>query len=178
MQLNPWGNTSGGNDEIFPESRIKVRVKTKMPLSVSLNQLTLRDTFQFNLNQDTDKTHIKSGNLVLNVSNTFPIACKPMLKLLDVDNNVLYELEVNGEISSGMNGTIDQKSGLLKMNSIIEVPLSENILSDIKRVKHILVDVVFNSPNPASGLNESQVIPFGAFLAMKMYAEPQTEIRY
>lgn len=178
LQLNPWGNTSGGNDEIFPTSRIKVRVKTKMPLKIAANGFTVRDTFNFNLKQDVTKTHIKSGVLTLDVSNSFPISCTPTLLLLDKNKQLLHNIPVTGEVTSGLYGTMDPKTGLMKKKSILTIPLSKEVLSDIQLVNSIIVTASFNTPSPASGLNEMQTINYGSFLAIKIHANLETEIRY
>jgi hypothetical protein len=52
LELNPWGNVSGGWNEIFPSSRFKVQFNAQMPLAVGADGLTLRDTFDFKLNQN------------------------------------------------------------------------------------------------------------------------------
>jgi hypothetical protein len=178
LQLNPWGNTSGGNDEVFPNSRIKVRVKTKMPLKIASNGLTVRDTFDFNIKQDLTKTHIKSGVLTLNIVNAFPISCTPSLIFLDKDKQILHSLPITGEITSGLYGDLNPKNGLMEKKSVLTIPLSNEILSDIHLVEHIVVTANFNTPTPASGLNEMQSINYGAFLAVKIHANFETEIRY
>jgi hypothetical protein len=178
LQLNPWGNTSGGNDEVFPDSRIKVRVKTKMPLKIASNGLTVRDTFDFNIKQDLTKTHVISGVLTLNVVNSFPISCTPSLMFLDENKELLHNIPLSGEITSGLFGDLDPKTGLMKKNSIVSVPLSKEILSDIHRVRSIVVTAIFNTPSVSSGLNEIQSIKYRSFLAVKIHANFETEIRY
>ncbi|NRA12511.1 MAG: hypothetical protein HRT57_11210, partial [Crocinitomicaceae bacterium] len=69
IQLNPWGNTSGTWDEIYPNSTLKVKLHAQMPLAIGLNDLILEETFEVDLNQDVEKTRILSGELILNTSN-------------------------------------------------------------------------------------------------------------
>ena len=44
IQLNPWGNTSGGWNEIFPNSHLKVSIDASLPLLIGADGLTIRDT--------------------------------------------------------------------------------------------------------------------------------------
>ena len=176
LQLNPWGNVSGGNDEIFPFSKIKLKVKAQLPLAMSANGLTLKDTFDINLEQDKSKTHIESGIITMKATNAFPLSCDAVLYLMDSNNVILHSVVAGAQISSALLGTIDVVDGLYKKNTTVDFVLSEAILNDINKIKKVLVEARFDTPNPSSGLSEIQSIPFGAFLAVKLNAKLNTKI--
>ena len=168
FQLNPWGNTSGGNDEIFPNSRIKVKVHAEMPLSIGADGLTLRDTFDINIPNDETKTHVNSGVFTLSATNAFPLSCQPVLYLMDENNNILHTIIAESQISSSLMGTTDPTDGIKKKKSNVDFVLNESVTNDLKLVKKVIVEAVFNTPNITSGLSEQQNIPNGAFLAVNL----------
>jgi hypothetical protein len=176
LQLNPWGNTSGGNDEVFPFSKIKLKVKAQMPLSLSANGLTLKDTFDLDLEQDNSKTHIESGLISMNATNAFPLSCDAVLYLMDSSNVILHTIVANSQISSALLGAVDANDGLFKKKSKVDFILSEAALKDINKIKKVVVEARFDTPNPASGLSEMQSIPLGAFLAVKLNVKLNTKI--
>lgn len=176
LQLNPWGNTSGGNDEVFPFSKIKLKVKAQLPLSLSSNGLTLKDTFNLDLSQDDSKTHIQNGIITLNATNAFPLSCDAVLYLMDSSNVILHTVVAGSQISSALMGTMDASDGLFKKKSKVEFILNEAVLKDINKIKKVMVEASFNTPNPTSGLSEMQSIPLGAFLAVKLNVKLNTKI--
>jgi len=168
LQLNPWGNVSGGADEVFPSSRIKAKVNFQMPLQVGTDGLTLRDTFNFDINQDTKKIHANSAILTLNATNAFPISCEPVLFFMDENNFILHSVIGSAQISSSKLGSVNQQSGLMEKKSSIEFSLPPALVSDLDKIKFVIVEARFDSPNYLTGINEQQTIPFGAFLAVKL----------
>lgn len=176
LQLNPWGNVSGGNDEIFPFSKIKLKVKAQLPLSLSANGLTLKDTFNLDLEQDNAKTHIESGTIAMKATNAFPFSCDAVLYLMDSSNVILHTVIANAQISSALLGALDNADGLYKKKSDVDFVLSDAILKDINKIKKVVVEVRFDTPNPNTGLSEMQSIPLGAFLAVKLNAKLNTKI--
>jgi hypothetical protein len=176
LQLNPWGNVSGGNDEIFPFSKIKLKVKAQLPLSLSANGLTLKDTFDLDLDQDNSKTHIESGTISMNATNAFPLSCDAVLYLMDTNNVILHTIVANSQISSAMLGALDTNDGLYKKKSKVDFVLSDAILKDINKIKKVMVEARFDTPNSSTGLSEMQSIPLGAFLAVKLNVKLNTKI--
>ena len=176
LQLNPWGNVSGGNDEIFPFSKIKLKVKAQLPLALSANGLTLKDTFDLNLEQDNAKTHIESGKITMKTTNAFPLSCDAILYLMDSTDVILHSVVAGSQISSALFGTLDTTDGLYKKNSTVEFVLTDAILKDINKIKKVMVEARFDTPNPSTGLSEMQSIPLGAFLAVKLNAKLNTKI--
>jgi hypothetical protein len=167
LELNPWGNVSGGYNEIFPQSRLKVKVRAQMPLSIGADGLTLQDTFDLNLEQSVDKTHIGSGSFILNASNSFPISTGITLFLLDENGSLLHTVVGTELIASGTLGTYDVYSGLYKKDSELIYTLTEPMLKDIGKVKKVAVRAIFNTPDN-SGANIQTSIAARSFLAVKL----------
>ena len=178
LQLNPWGNVSGGNDEIFANSRLKIKIKSQIPLTVGADGLTLRDTFNIELKQNSNKTHAKSGLISLSATNAFPLACEPILYLLNENGSILYTINATSQIYSSLLGSLNTQSGLFEKSSLLEFVLTEDIVKNLDNIKKIIVQAKFDTPSPSSGINEVQSIPFGAFLAVKLRLKLNAEIVY
>lgn len=178
LQLNPWGNVSGGNDEIFQNSKLKIKIKSQMPLSISMDGLTLRDTFNLEVTQDLNKSHARSGIISLNATNAFPLSCEPILYFLNADGIIINTVSASSQIYSSLTGSINTQSGLFEKSSFVNFILNEEMVQNLNNTKKIIVQTKFNTPNPISGQNEVQAIPYGAFLAVKLKLKLNTDIVY
>ena len=176
VQLNPWGNTSAGNDEAFPNSRIKVKASAQLPLKLGLDGLTLRDTFDINFKQNEEKTHIESGLIYLDVSNAFPFSCDPVLYLMTQDGQILHTLIGSSQISSCEMAAMDPIDGLKKQPSHIEYLLEKEALSDLTIIKKIIVEARFDSPNASTGVSEPKQVQAKAFLSFKLRMKLNTKV--
>jgi len=175
FQLNPWGNVSGGWDEIFPTSRIKVRLKANMPLSIGFDNLVLRDTFDVVLNQDPEKTKILGGDIILNASNSFPFAGSFKLIFLNESGSVLHTVNSSNDVHASQFGTFSTNYNFDVCNSEVKISLPSNVVNDINDVTQIIVQVKLNSLNASTGISEVMSIPVGAFLAVKLKTKFKTE---
>jgi hypothetical protein len=176
VQLNPWGNTSAGNDEAFPNSRIKVKASAQLPLKLGLDGLTLRDTFDIDFKQNDNKTHVESGLIYLDVSNAFPFSCDPVLYLMTENGQILHTLIGSSQISSCEMAAIDPIDGLKKQPSHIEFLIEKEALSDLALIKKIIVEARFDSPNTSTGLSEQKQVQAKAFLSFKLRMKLNTKV--
>lgn len=178
IQLNPWGNTSGGWNEIFPDSRLKVSIDASMPLSIGADGLTIKDTFDFNVTQNTEKTHVVSGELVLKATNAFPMSGGIVLNLLDRQGNIIHTIAGSEDLQSSLFGNSVSSNGLQTSLSEIHFVLPLEILSELESINKIVVTAEFNTPNPVSNNNEQVLIPDEAFLGIKLKGAFKIENRY
>lgn len=170
LELNPWGNVSGGWDEIFPHSRLKVKLHAELPMTLGLDDLTLRDTFNIDLTQDKESSHVESGHIVLNATNAFPFKGQVVLFLMTENGQVLHTVSGSSALQSSLYGSVDSADGLRKMKSEVHFILSENAISDLDIIRKVCVRVKLDTPDPVSGSNQQVSIPAGAFLAVKLKA--------
>lgn len=177
IQLNPWGNTSGGWNELFPTSKLKVDVIAKMPLTIGLDGLTLKNTFDFQIKQDQEKSHIISGGLTLLASNAFPISGSITLEMLDANGVVIFTVEGTESIASSLTGSTFSK-GIQTANSIVHFYFTKEMIAKISQIKKLNVISKFSTPNTYSTVNEPIKIPEGAFLGVKIKSEFKIENRY
>jgi hypothetical protein len=170
LELNPWGNASGGYNEIFPQSRLKVKIHAELPMSLKIDDLTLRDTFDIDLVQDKDKSHIESGDLVLNATNAFPFKGDVQLYLMTESGLVLHTVTGSTSLQSSLYGSLDATDGLRKMKSELHFLLTKEMIDDLDVVRKVCVRVKLDTPDPVTGNNQTISIPAGAFLAVKLKA--------
>ncbi len=178
FQINPWGNTSGGYDELFPHSRLKVNLRATMPLSIGVNDLLVRDTFDLELNQDPEKTRIISGELILSASNSFPIGGTVKLHLLNESGNVLHTITASQPLKAAQFGAYSTAYSFNVANSELVFNLHDGVLVNVNDVRKIVVEAGFATENPATNLNEPMQIPVDAFLAIKLRAKLKSEMKF
>jgi hypothetical protein len=175
MELNPWGNVSGGWDEIFPQSALKVKLTGDMPLSIGLTDLVMQDTFDFSFKQDFTQTHIASGTMWLKATNAFPFSGVVTLYLMDAQGNIIATVNSSSEVASSVYGTI--VNGVLQKQSTVEFNLPDSVLDDLENVTQLSVRLKLNTPNPSTNVSEPVQIPAGAFFGMKVGAKLKLENR-
>ncbi|MCH2228869.1 MAG: hypothetical protein MK105_00895 [Crocinitomicaceae bacterium] len=178
IQLNPWGNVTGGWDEMFSQSRLKVNLEANMPLTIGVDELVLKDTFNLNFTQNENNTNVKSGEMMIQASNAFPFSADLMAYFLDDDGNILYQINGTNPIESSQFGSIDPASSLMMCYSEMKLVLGEEILDDLSLVKKIIIQSNFNSTNPNSNINEPMSIPVGAYLAVKVKTKFTSENKF
>lgn len=92
IELNPFGNTTGGFDEIFSTSKLALNLEAVMPLKLGVNQLVFSDTIAFDFKQEESQVKIVDGEIVLKTQNSFPFSGELIIELLDENDNVLSAL--------------------------------------------------------------------------------------
>jgi len=178
FEMNPWGNISGGWDQVFPDSRVQVKLNAQMPLSLGMDDLVLRDTFNLSLNQDPERTCIVSGDLILRAKNGFPFRADVSLYLLNENGNTLHTVQASDYIESSQYGVLDAQTNVLAETSEVVFSLTKDMLADINDVKKVVVRARLNSPDPISGVSSMILIPENAFLEVKLRSEFKTENRF
>lgn len=177
LELNPYGNISGGWDEFFPASKLQVMLKAQMPLSASMTDLTIQDTFELNIDSDQQSTHISEGKLKLMVSNAFPLQGEVKLFLLDKYGQTIETVIGSDLIPSSVYGTLISGQ-LQKSDATIYFDLNKNTLSNINSIKRVVVKVVLNTPDAISNNSDFVLIPEGAFMAFKLGTAFKLENRF
>ncbi|PHR26790.1 MAG: hypothetical protein COA38_14225 [Fluviicola sp.] len=178
IEINPWGNISAGSDEIYPDSRFKVRVHANLPLSIGFDGLIVQDTFPVDLSQNSSATRVTKGELLLKASNAFPISANVKLIFLNANKAVIHTINGTDVIQSAEYGNIDAASGLKIMHSDIKWILGSEVVDDLNSIKYIIVQSAFNTPNANTSINEQFQIPAGAFLGVKLRTRFTTENQF
>ena len=177
IHLNPWGNSSGGWNELFPSSRLKVEINASMPLSIELDKFTLKNTFDFEVKQNTEKTHIVSGGLTLIATNAFPISGKINLEILDLNGDLLFKVGGSEILKSSELGNTISK-GLKTSNSTIHFMLTREMVNQLEMAKKVNVISQFDTPNQLNNQNVKVQIPEGAYIGVKLRGDFKVENRF
>ncbi len=143
IELNPLGNTSGGNDELFPESRIGAKIVAGFPLVLGANDLTLRDTFAFSLEDRDRLLDIEKGEFVLTSNNTFPYGGVVNLKVLDEQYNELATINQSSGIVPANLNTLTNNHVNQAQETKFEVTPED--VSTFQNAAYIEIEVVLNS---------------------------------
>lgn len=170
LNINPWGNTSGGWNEVFPQSRLRMTIEAQMPLAIKMDALTIRDTFDLNIEQNKDKSHIENGVLQLDLDNAFPFSGQLKLLFLDENGAVVEVVDGTQKIESALYGSLNP-AGLMHKKSSVEIPLNSQVVDKINTIKKIIVEAVFDTPDPATSFNQMVGIPADAYLGIKAKAK-------
>lgn len=143
IKVNPWGNVSAGGDEIFPNSRLKLRLEADFPLSLGVNNLTIIDTFDVNLAEQGNILRIEQGSFILKTKNTFPFGGSAELVLLDDNGNVLGAItssDIIDPAALALSGTEHE----MVVNEL-NFQVNKSIIDDLPNVSSIVVKVIVNS---------------------------------
>lgn len=144
VEINPWGNTTGGTDEFFGDSELKVSLEANMPLEIGADKFAIQDTFDINFNQDKEKTHITSGTLTIESQNSFPVEGKFILYLLDENDEIMKVLPGIGGIQEGAAPTVIGAPNELT-TSITEFIITEQDLNAINTATKMIVRARFDT---------------------------------
>ena len=164
--MNPFGFNTGSYNEIFPNSRLKLKLKSQFPLGLQSNGLVFSDTVDVNFNPQIVDDLITANQVVLDVAvvNTFPISGKIHLEFLDENGAILHELNNIETIESSLFGTMDPQENLMKMESSVKVLIDNTVLSDLNITNRIVLKAELNT---AAGV--IQGIPCNAYLFFKSF---------
>jgi hypothetical protein len=169
LQINPWGNISGGYDEIYDAHPLNIKLTGNLPLNIGFDDLTIVDTFDFSLNQNYDATHVESGIIWLNVTNAFPFQGDLELFFLDGSGNLLTQLISDNSVASSVYGTVI--NGILQKDSKVNLNCTTEQVALLNNAKKVCMRLKLNTPDPNTNNSIQMSIPEGAFMKFKLGAK-------
>lgn len=167
LQMNPWGNVSGGWDEIYDAHPLRVKLNGMFPLNIGLTDLIFQDTFALSLVNNAKKTNVKSGQIWINAMNAFPFDGNLELYLLDANYQTIAVVSGTSTIESSVFGSL--VNGIMQKKSVVYFPVSETVCDDIGQVKYCMIKLKLNTYD-ANGNNIQVPIPANAFFKFKLGA--------
>lgn len=174
VELNPWGNVSGSSDEYFPNSKFRIFLEANMPLAFGMDDLVLQDTFDIDLDQGDNAVKIKSGKLILNAANSFPLSANVDLFLMDENNVQVAHITSSEPLQSGLFGSVEAPYSLKTAHSEIEFMLDNATVEKLDQIKHVVVRARMNTIDPVTSTSQQIQIPEHAFLSLKIRSEFKT----
>lgn len=139
--LNPLADISLGNDFIYTDQSLEANLLLDIPLCLSIDDLSLRDTL--NLNNDPIEDWAQ-GDLYLNVTNGFPFSAQFSLGLYDVESAETTHIG-EGNITAATDGS----SGIdyTPVNSTSEVYIPAELVGHFHKENKLVLEVTFNTAN-------------------------------
>lgn len=96
LEINPLGSVSGGNDFIYLNTGIDIRLNARIPLHFSAENLVFMDTLDLVLDsadKDLGTDPVYGGSLFLKTQNTFPLNIRPMLYFMNAQQQISDSLK-------------------------------------------------------------------------------------
>ena len=135
---------------ITDSSKLKIRTEVELPLEGSAYGFELRDTVEFNFNEDVSQ--LETVMFRLNVDNGFPVDLKSQIVFLDQNYLpvfVVFNTPESVVTSASVNaaGRVNQRS-----TKITDIHLTPAQIALLPNVKHLLIKAVSQTLNGPSGL--------------------------
>lgn len=169
FEINPFGNTSGGWDELFSTSFVRAFLTADMPLALGMNNLTLRDTFNLNLGE-TGAITPKSGSIKVKTFNAYSFGASLQMQVLDSTNAVLLTKSGNGSILGS--NVLANFAPVQVVPSEVVFEFNETEMEALLKMNRIVLTAVFNSPNSGqiAQVHANQYLAFKIFSNLKLNA--------
>ena len=143
IQINPFGDVNSHGDFYHSDYPLKADIVLDLPLCLGANNLTLQDTIQLSVDQDTSQ--IKSGTLKIHASNHFPLGAEVQVYLSN---------GANGFADSVVSQPIIAPAVVNSFNEVIAPTASELLIElDTEQIHQLihsgiaLIKVIFNTTN-------------------------------
>ena len=149
VSINPWGNTSGGYDEIFEGALIDLAIITDIPMRIALNDLHYRDTIDFDVKQNLDGNYVKSGDMILKVKNSFPFGGNFSLSFLNEDQQILTTISSTETIVPAYTEVANSINGFPSNENELTYTLTETDVAHLNNAPSIVIDFKVDGANNA-----------------------------
>lgn len=144
IHINPYGNVTGGNDEIFPGSTFDLDVDGEFPVDFGANALTLTDTFDFSYAGNSSYTG-EGATITLAYVNGFPLGATATIYMLDETDAVLTTITGTSAINSGLYNSTDYSTTPTSGDVIFT--LSSGDILNLEATKRMALIVAFTTDN-------------------------------
>lgn len=176
LKLNPNGDTYSGWNELYADSRLKLKLKADMPLKVTMIDLKFKDTFAINLKNQADKTHFKNGSFILDVTNAYPVEFTPTLTFINESGQSIGQVQVSSTIHSATGGSITY-NGLICEKTKVEFVITEDLAAHLETANRVIVEFKASTIAGSSNPQEAVYLPYNAFIATKLYGDFKINFR-
>ncbi len=147
LKINPFGNTTAGSDEFFPDSKMELFLDGEFPLQFGANNLTIVDTFLIDA-FETSTISPREALVFIDYTNGFPIAGDLVLYLLDQDDQVLDSIVASAPILAGSFQAATYAT--LPHAGSVQFELTTANLDHLETTDKIVLKLKFNSDANAS----------------------------
>lgn len=160
IHINPYGNSSAGNNESFPNSIFDLRLNGDFPLHFGLNALTLVDTFDIDFTQN-ETVQVNSGTIAIDYQNKFPVGAEATLVLLDETNTIIDSISASSPIIPWQGNTT---TDAIPETQKTLFALSQTSIDNLTKTKKIQLQISFSTyENNFVKLNMTDYFKFNLF---------------
>lgn len=142
LKINPFGNTTGGSDEFFPDSKMELFLDGEFPLQFGANDLTIVDTLTIDWFETGSIAPI-DAIVYLNYVNGFPIGAEAKFYMVNAENEIIDSLVGTAPIQSGAYQSdsylTTPYAGLVQFN------LTSTLLAHLEETTKLVLRLEFNS---------------------------------
>lgn len=143
LNINPFGNISGGNDFVYKNHVLETNIKVEFPLSLIATNLTLQDTLDFSLPEESETGRIIDGTLFLYADNGFPFDADIQLSLFDEFDNFIQTINVQSQIlAAPVDGNLRVIS---KKESVLAIPVNSITADNLYLTNKMLFSISFTT---------------------------------
>lgn len=143
LNINPYGNITGGDDEFFPDSKMEFYLDGEFPLNFGANNLTIQDTLKIDFDLPDNQTTLKEGTLHLDYVNAFPFGAAIKVYLLDDQDNRIDSLHNESQITAANYNEATFETTPYKNTMTFPVPNAK--IKHLEEANRLIVSVAFSS---------------------------------
>lgn len=167
ININPLGDISLGNDFIYTDQALEALLEIDLPLCVTMDNLTFRDTLDIDLDSDIEA----NGFITIYLTNNFPLSAEITAIIINENGEALEFLLNQNEIPSGIFSSIDNQ--VVGVENSIKIPITSSTIANLNDNAKVLFEVKLNS----YGGEEVKFTP-AHNIEIKIIAQAATEISY
>ena len=152
VYVNPNGNDGTYQDFVNSNSKLNVNLNMELPLSLMANNLTLRDTLDFNIgNSIRDLEAIKGGAINLIATNGYPLEAQIDLIVYDQYGTAIDTLLKNYTVKAADLNTTCRVD--IPKKSYDKIIISESRMNELAQAYNAVVVARFNTKSNQSSCN-------------------------
>jgi hypothetical protein len=129
VRLNPLGNISANNDFVYYENGLDLGLNINLPLSFSMENLSILDTLEFKLDSSDAYQNINGGVLRLFANNYFPIGLNIDLEV--TDSLFSYSQTISTDKNTILPADVINAPQTIGKESILEIPIDQDIIESL-----------------------------------------------
>lgn len=142
MKINPFGNTTGGTDEFFPNSKMELFLDGEFPMNLGANDLTIQDTFNIDWT-NPGNIEANEASIMVSYQNGFPMGADSKFYLLDEAGVIIDSIIGSNAIQSGIYTEETFETTATAGN--VTFSLTENQLTSLELASKVVMRIIFNS---------------------------------
>ena len=142
LDINPFGNVSGGSDEIFPGSTMELFLDAEFPLYFGASGVTLVDTFKINYERPNGVMPT-TGNFVLKYTNAFPLEAQAKFYMLNESGAKIDSVSSSTFLNAGAYNSTTQLTS--NANGSVVYNLSASNILNLELASHVVLNIIFST---------------------------------